>query len=128
MSNSRDLVFIEMADKAEEIQQLKSFLDRGDYWCWASDKSRVFICRDRTPRLSTKDDRNKKIWLPTHPQLYGILGSFGASGVYEILRQQTEFQMILAFQSFEQTLFAFVMQKIFHKVWDGRCWMIGEVK
>ena len=121
----KSLIYVNMTDN-EDIQGLKTHLELGDYWCWASQKEKVYLCRDHTPRID-KRGSNRKIWLPTQAQHQEIIGFFGASGVYEILRQLTELQMKLAYQSFEQICLVLVMQKIFHKVWDGHYWVAGGV-
>ena len=70
-----DLVFIEMCEKAVEIQATKGFLAVGDYWCWASLPETVYqvkiepiVMEDRRIKR-----RNYKIWLPTQSDMDGMI-------------------------------------------------------
>ena len=126
----KTITYVNMADN-EIIQPRRFHLENGDYWCWSSHKEVVMLCRDRTPRID-KRGGNRKIWLPTQDQLQKILTSGGMWSNLTCLHDFSE--KILGTKtmrwiptSMEQLWMAYVMQKEFHQVYDGRAWVAGEV-
>ena len=121
------LMYINMADN-EDIQGLRTYLERGDYWCWASNKEKVYLCRDRTPRID-KRGSNRKIWLPTQAQFQKMdfntleIRPDELAKFYEACVQKLPYPP----RSWDQLWLAYAKQKMFHKVWDGSCWIAGEV-
>lgn len=120
----RSAVYIEMCEKAEEIQELKGSKEdwyKGDYY-FHEVYGTVHIYSKEEIVASSGEDRDV-VWLPRQDQLQGIAGND--------LRNLDEFRSFAVElpdsptnpYSYEMAWLAYVMKKVFGKVWNGEEWI-----
>lgn len=96
-------------------------IEKGDYWCWASDLGNVYLHSDTNPIVRVRSNgRNRRIWLPRQDQLQEISGldwhNFDRKClVYEHVPTK------------EQAGIRVVMKEKYNKIWGGEDWIANKV-
>ena len=133
--------YIKMCEKAEEIQEGKGKIERGDCWCWKSYPSKVYFRTEKYP-LEMLDSRNKrtsnnKIWLPRQDQLQEMVGDTPyyniKNAMWSVLDDFRNFAFATNFKEYipltmEQLWLAFVMKEKHSKIWNGNAWQFAEME
>ena len=134
----KTITYVNMADN-EFIQRMRTHLELGDYWCWASNPEKIMLCHSAKPVPMTTGSGNRKIWLPTQSQLQHIEVSarkpdtlsvtLGYLSVEDLNQFYINCRLKLHWNasSWEQLWLAYAMQKIFHQVLTRGVWVSGEV-
>ncbi len=124
--------YIKMCESAEEIQEQKENIAKGDYWCWSSYPGQTYWKTDNYPLpkiRSTKHHTAERIWLPRQDQLQEMVKRYSLAELccdFEVFAtsryQDTENTTAFLFTSMEQLWLAFVMKEKHNKVWGGEGW------
>jgi hypothetical protein len=120
-------IYINMSDKAKEIQFEHSFYEVGDFYFEGYD---VITNKPRFSLTSESDDgknrtiANMKTWLPRQDQLLSMVGEYTEQ--CNILYRNLMKELLLhdsAINSLEQFLLTIVMRDKYSKAWNGIEWV-----
>jgi hypothetical protein len=124
-------IYINMSDKAKELQFEHSVYEVGDFYFEGRD---VITDKPQFSLTSEKDDKknrtiaNMKTWLPRQDQLLSMLGDYTEQ--CNILYGNLMKELLLpnaGINSMEQFLLTIVMKKKHSKIWNGSDWIKPNV-
>jgi hypothetical protein len=120
-------IYINMSDKAKEIQFEHTLYEAGDFYFEGYD---VISNKPQFSLTSESDDRknrtiaNMKTWLPRQDQLLSMVGEYTEQ--CNVLYINLMKELLLhdsAINSLEQLLLTIVMREKYFKVWNGVDWV-----
>jgi hypothetical protein len=120
-------IYINMCDKAQEIQFAHTAYEAGDFYC----EGRDFITNKPyfsvTPLGDDGKDRtisNMKTWLPRQDQLLPIIGNYAEQCSFLSRNLMTEcLYPDPSVRTMEQLLLTIIMRDKYNKVWNGTDWV-----
>jgi hypothetical protein len=120
-------IYINMSDKAKEIQFQHSIFEVGDFYYEGLDaitNNPSFSITDESENGKNRTIANMKTWLPRLDQLLLLLGNYGEQCA--ILYRNLMSELLLpnsAIASMEQFCLKIVMKEKYSKVWNGMDWI-----
>ncbi len=120
-------IYINMSDKAKEIQFAHTISEAGDFYYEGRDivtsKPRFSITHEENDGKD-RTITNMKTWLPRQDQLQSMLGDYTQQ--CNIMYRNLMKELLLpnpAINSMEQLLLSIVMRDKYSKVWNGVDWV-----
>ena len=119
--------YIKQCEKATEIQGTKKMILRGDYWCWSSYPEKVYFRAEVAPLVKRNSKATRrptafKVWLPSQSQLQAMVDFHSFIIVKKTPWRMVVHHTLIFGESMEQLWLAFVMKKLYNKVWANGDW------
>jgi|MudIll2142460700_1097286.scaffolds.fasta_scaffold50840_3 hypothetical protein len=119
--------YINMSDKAKEIQFAHSNYEAGDFYYDGRDGvtgQSLFFIATETAVGKPRTVADMKTWLPRQDQLQAMVGDYAVQStlLYRYLMKETIWPDP-EISSLEQLWLIIVMKEIYSKVWKGQDWV-----
>jgi hypothetical protein len=125
-------IYIDMSDKAKEIQFEHSVYEAGDFYFEGRDavtRRPRFLLISGSDQGENRTIADMKTWLPRQDQLQQLLGDYTEQ--CNILYRNIMRELLLpnsAINSMEQLLLTIIMKDSYSKVWNGVDWVKQKPK